>query len=54
MNNQNLISAARLGRFDVVKLLIDRGANVDAGGIFDYTPLIWAAQYGNWCIFLTK
>lgn len=37
----------RLGHLNVARLLINRGANVNAESIFDFTPLIMAAQYGN-------
>ena len=41
-----LMTAARLGQTDVVKLLLDRGANVDARTAkFGQTALMWAAGY---------
>lgn len=42
-----LMEASLFGREAIVELLIDRGANVDAVDVADWTPLMLAAQEGN-------
>jgi uncharacterized protein len=42
--------AARWGRSDIVRLLLDRGANVDTSGAPWATPLAWALKKGHTAI----
>ena len=42
-----LYAAARNGHDEVVKVLLDRGAEVDAKGFFGATGLMWAAVNGH-------
>jgi len=39
--------AARMGRNDIARLLLDRGASVDAPTVIGHTPLMFAAMRGN-------
>jgi ankyrin repeat protein len=45
--NKRLFNAARDGKTSTVRLLLDRGAEVDARNWFDCTPLHFAAINGN-------
>lgn len=40
--------AARHGRFDVVKLLVNKGADVNAIGSNNRTAINWAKLSNNW------
>jgi ankyrin repeat protein len=42
-----LYAAARNGHTPVVEYLLDRGANIDAKGVFGATGLHWAAMHGH-------
>ena len=42
-----LMTAARNGHLDICRLLIDKGAKVDARGNCGWTPLHWAADQGH-------
>lgn len=44
-NESPLISAARLGHYDAVKILLSRGANVDLQDVNGNTALIRLANY---------
>jgi ankyrin repeat protein len=43
----NLIRAAEFGQFEVVRVMIERGINVDARTSQDVTPLMYASQNGD-------
>lgn len=43
----NLIIASESGQFEIVKLLVERGINVDASTYDGVTPLMFAAQNGD-------
>jgi ankyrin repeat protein len=43
----NLISAADMGQLEIVKLLVERGVDVDATTVDGVTPLMYAAQNGH-------
>lgn len=45
--NSKLIDAVEYGNRDLVKKILDRGAQVDARDLKDWTPLHIAATYGN-------
>jgi hypothetical protein len=45
--NDQLIVAARSGRLEEVKRLLDQGADVNARGMWGLTPLIWASSKGH-------
>jgi hypothetical protein len=45
--NPTIIDAARRGRTDVVKLLLDKGTNVDMQNNYGQTALMWAASEGH-------
>lgn len=40
-----------VGHLDVVKILVENGADVNANSGSNYTPLIWAAKNDNELIF---
>ncbi len=42
--------ASEAGEFDKVKLLLDRGANIEVQDKFGYTPIFLATQSGKWSI----
>ena len=41
------MSAAGNGHLEIVKILAENGANIDAENKYDNTPLIWAALNGH-------
>ncbi len=43
----NLIRAAEFGQSEVVKMLVERGINVDSRSSRDVTPLMYASQNGD-------
>ena len=43
----DLIEASRDGQLDLVKLLLERGGNVNIQDIYGDTALIWASLYGH-------
>jgi ankyrin repeat protein len=45
--NKGLLDATCKGKLEVVKSLLDRGANVNTGGLSNLTPLHFAANGGN-------
>ncbi|KAK6506061.1 hypothetical protein TWF506_010985 [Arthrobotrys conoides] len=42
-----ILLASRYGNEDVVKLLLERGADVESGDKFGWNPLLWAAKNGH-------
>ncbi|MBV2146268.1 MAG: ankyrin repeat domain-containing protein, partial [Wolbachia endosymbiont of Pissodes strobi] len=42
--------ASEAGEFDKVKLLLDRGANIEVQDKFRYTPIFLATQSGKWSV----
>ncbi|WP_338405958.1 ankyrin repeat domain-containing protein [Wolbachia endosymbiont (group A) of Longitarsus flavicornis] len=42
--------ASEAGEFDKVKLLLDRGANIEIQDKFGYTPIFLATQSGKWSV----
>jgi ankyrin repeat protein len=45
--NQKLLDAAKEGKTWKLSRLLRAGANIEASGYSDRTPLIWAAEYGH-------
>jgi len=45
--NQKLIDASFYGYLDIVKILIEAGADVNTKNFFGYTPLLWASIYNH-------
>ena len=47
LHNEAILSAAKHGHLDMVKLFLDKGANIEARCNNDNTPLLLASRYGH-------
>jgi len=47
LNGERILDAAKLGRTDILKILIDQKADLDIKNNRGFTPLILAAYYGH-------
>ncbi|MEE9913782.1 MAG: ankyrin repeat domain-containing protein [Deltaproteobacteria bacterium] len=43
----SLLDAAKNGETETVRVLLDRGADINQRGDYEYTPLIWAIEKGH-------
>lgn len=49
MVNSNAFPSQRLGRMDIMNVLIQHGKNVDVTNGKNQTPLMFAIQNGGYC-----